>query len=425
MDSSKRTGDIPAAQGMMAPAVLVLNGGSSNLKFSVFVDDHPPRALLRGQIERAGLNWRFVARDGTRVIVDEQWPPGTHRTQSADLVEFLFEWCRSGVLQQHRIAAVGHRIVHGGATFSAPCLVDGTVVAELSALIPLAPLHQPHNLAAVRAIARFAPELPQVACFDTAFHRGQPPLAQAFALPRRFQDEGLKRYGFHGLSYEYVASVLPEYDARIANGRTIVAHLGSGSSLCALEGGRSIATTMSFTTLDGLMMGTRCGTIDPGVILYLLERHHLAASDLQHLLYEESGLLGVSEITSDMRELLASGDRRAAEAVDLFVYRIGRELGSMAAALHGLDAIVFTGGIGENAAVIRERVCRDAAWLGVEPDAVANVSGGPRISTASSRVSAWVIPTNEEALIARHTCRLAFTALNGGCERNGLARRVR
>jgi acetate kinase len=394
---------------MMAPAVLVLNGGSSNLKFSVFLDDDPPRALLRGQIERAGLNWRFVVRDGTRVIVEEHWSPGTRGTQPADLVEFLFEWCRSGILQDHHIAAVGHRIVHGGVRFSAPCLVDGTVLAELDALIPLAPLHQPHNLAAVRAIARVAPDLPQVACFDTAFHCGQPPLAQAFALPRRFRDEGIKRYGFHGLSYEYVASVLPEYDRRAASGRTIVAHLGSGSSFCALEGGRSIATTMSFTTVDGLLMGTRCGTIDPGVVLYLLEHHHLSAADVRHLLYEESGLLGVS-ITSDMRELLACRDSRAAEAVDLFVYRIGRELGSLATALHGVDAIVFTGGIGENAAAIRDRVCREAAWLGLEPDAAANVGGGPCISMASSRVSAWVIPTNEEALIARHTCRLAFAA---------------
>jgi acetate kinase len=394
---------------MMAPAVLVLNGGSSNLKFSVFLDDRP-RALLRGQIERAGQNWRFVVRDSTKVILEERWPDGTHGTDTADFVEFLYEWCRNGILHQHRIAAVGHRIVHGGARFSAPCLLDDTVLAELDALIPLAPLHQPHNLAAVRAIAKLAPDLPQVACFDTAFHRTQPPLAQAFALPRRFQDEGLKRYGFHGLSYEYIAAALPEYDSRAASGRTVVAHLGSGSSLCALDGGRSIATTMSFSTLDGLMMGTRCGTIDPGVILYLLDHHRLSVADVQRLLYQQSGLLGVSGITSDMRELLASADPRAREAVDLFVYRIGRELGSIAAALHGLDAIVFTGGIGENAAAIRARVCRDATWLGLELDDDANVSGGPRISTASSRIPAWVIPTNEEALIARHTCRLAFAA---------------
>jgi acetate kinase len=394
----------------MAPAVLVLNGGSSNLKFSVFLDDDRPRALLRGQIERAGRHSRFVVSDGTKVILEERWPDGTRGTETADFVEFLYEWCRNGILHQHRIAAVGHRIVHGGARFSAPCLVDGTVLAELEALIPLAPLHQPHNLAAVRTIARLAPDLPQVACFDTAFHRTQPPFAQAFALPRRFQDEGLKRYGFHGLSYEYIASRLPQYDTRAASGRTVVAHLGSGSSLCALDGGRSIATTMGFSTLDGLMMGTRCGTIDPGVILYLLDHHRLSAAEVQRLLYEQSELLGVSGITSDMRELLASPDLRAAEAVDLFIYRIGRELGSVAAALHGLDALVFTGGIGENAAAIRARVCRDAAWLGLELDADANVSGGPCISTASSRVPAWVIPTNEEALIAHHTCRLAFAA---------------
>jgi len=395
---------------MMARAVLVLNGGSSNLKFSVFHVEDRPRALLRGQIERAGRNWRFVVRDGTTVILEERWADGTRGTETADLVEFLYEWCRSGILHEHRIAAVGHRIVHGGARFSAPCLVDDTVLAELDALIPLAPLHQPHNLAGVRAIATSAPDLPQVACFDTAFHRTLPPLAQAFALPRRFQEDGLKRYGFHGLSYEYIAAVLPEFDTRAASGRTVVAHLGSGSSLCALDGGRSIATTMSFSTLDGLMMGTRCGTIDPGVILYMLDHHRLSAADVQRLLYEQSGLLGVSGTTSDMRELLASADPQAAEAVDLFVYRIGRELGSIAAALHGFDALVFTGGIGENAAAIRARVCSDAAWLGLELDADANASGGPCISTASSRVPAWVIPTNEEALIARHTCRLAFAA---------------
>jgi acetate kinase len=268
----------------MARAVLVLNGGSSTLKFSVFLDGYPSRALLRGQIERQEARGRFVVRAGTRVIVEEQWLPGTRGTQIADLVELLFEWCQSGVLQQHQIAAVGHRIVHGGARFSAPCLIDPSVLAELDALVPRAPLHQPHNLAAVRAIARVAPELPQVACFDTAFHRAQPPLAQALPLPRRFQDEGLKRYGFHGLSYEYVASVLPQYDPRAASGRTIVAHLGSGSSLCALDGGRSIATTMSFTALDGLMMGTRCGAIDPGVIPYLLDHHRLSAAEVQHLL---------------------------------------------------------------------------------------------------------------------------------------------
>jgi len=276
----------------------------------------------------------------------------------------------------------------------------------LEALVPLAPLHQPHNLRGIEAVSRHDPQLPQVACFDTAFHGTQPPVARAFALPRRYAAEGVCRYGFHGLSYEYIASALPNIDARGAAGRTVVAHLGNGASMCALKGGRSVATTMSFTAADGLPMGTRCGTLDPGVLLYLMDRHGMGARALEELIYQQSGLLGVSEISSDMRGLLASADPRAAEALDLFIYRIGREIGSLAAALGGLDALVFTGGIGENAAAIRARVCRDAAWLGLELDEAANESGGPRISDSDSRVAAWVVPTNEELMIARHTRRL-------------------
>ncbi len=279
------------------------------------------------------------------------------------------------MLAGHRIVAVGHRVVHGGRRFAGPALLDAATIAELEALIPLAPLHQPHNVAAIKAVARMAPALPQVACFDTAFHQTQPAVAQALALPRRYTDEGVRRYGFHGLSYEYVASALAATDPRAAAGRTVVAHLGNGASMCAMSGGRSVATTMGFTALDGLVMGTRCGAIDPGVLLYLLDRHGMSARALQQLVYEQSGLLGVSGLSSDMRELLASSDSAAAEAVELFVYRITRELGSLAAALGGLDALVFTGGIGENASVIRADVCRDASWLGVELDYAANVSG--------------------------------------------------
>jgi acetate kinase len=285
-------------------------------------------------------------------------------------------------------------------------LIDDEVLAALEAFVHLAPLHQPHNLAAIKAAMRQAPHLPQVACFDTSFHHTQPPVAQAFALPRRYADEGVRRYGFHGLSYEYIASVLPQTDARAAAGRTVVAHLGNGASMCALSGGRSVATTMGFTGVDGLPMGTRSGTLDPGVLLYLMDRHGMNARELERLIYQQSGLLGVSGISSDMRTLLASRDPRAAEAVDLLVYRIGRELGSLAATLGGLDALVFTGGIGENAAAIRARVCQGAAWLGLELDAAANDAGGPRISGADSRVTAWVIPTNEELMIAQHTRRL-------------------
>jgi acetate kinase len=390
----------------MAEAILVLNAGSSSLKFSVFLDGEPPGLLLRGQLEGLSTEPRFLARDAAGKTVGEKgWGAGKPLGNSR-AIEFLFGWGRGGVLGDHRIAAVGHRVVHGGLKYTRPVRLDPDVLAALERFEPLAPLHQPHNLAAIRAVTQYAPHLPQVACFDTAFHRSQPPIAQAFALPRRYAEEGVCRYGFHGLSYEYVASALPHLDARAAAGRTVVAHLGNGASLCALRGGRSVASTMGFTALDGLPMGTRCGALDPGVLLYLMDRHGLDARGLEKLLYQQSGLLGVSGVSSDMRALLASPDRHAAEAIDLFVYRIGRELGSLTAALGGLDALVFTGGIGENAAEIRARVCREATWLGLELDEAANSAGGPRISRPDSHLAAWVIPTNEELMIARHTRRL-------------------
>jgi acetate kinase len=307
--------------------------------------------------------------------------------------------------------------------FTAPVLIDAETLAELERLVPLAPLHQPHNVAAIKAVAQIAPTLPQVGCFDTAFHHTQPKVAQAFALPRRYAEEGVRRYGFHGLSYEYIASVLPTCDRRAAEGRTVVAHLGNGASLCAMRGGHSVATTMSFTALDGLVMGTRCGAMDPGVLLYLIDRHGMSAHTLQQLLYEQSGLLGVSGISSDMRELLTSSDPCAAEALDLFVYRISRELGSLAAALNGLDALVFTGGIGENAVSIRSRVCRDARWLGLDLDEEANAKGGPCISRMDSHVSAWVMPTNEELMIALHTRRVLNADSNPRSKRSSSSNR--
>jgi acetate kinase len=395
----------------MPDVLLVLNAGSSSLKFSIFLDRDPPRRLLGGQIEGLLTSPRFTVRDAESLIAEKDWPPGTLLGHEG-AIEFLLAWGRSGVLAGHRIVAVGHRIVHGGVRFSGPYLVDASTVAALEALIPLAPLHQPHNVAAVKAVAHMAPTLPQVACFDTAFHQTQPAAAQAFALPRRYRDEGVRRYGFHGLSYEYVASVLSTTDPRAANGRTVVAHLGNGASLCALHNGRSIATTMGFTALDGLMMGTRCGAIDPGVLLYLIDRHGMSERALQDLLYEESGLLGVSGVSGDMRELLSSSDACAAEAVDLFIYRISRELGSLAAALAGLDALVFTGGIGENAAAVRARVCSDARWLGLQFDEDANASGARCISRAGSAVSAWVIPTDEELMIAQHMRRVLAPTLS-------------
>jgi acetate kinase len=287
-----------------------------------------------------------------------------------------------------------------------PVRLTAGIVGCLERFIPLAPLHQPHNLKPIRLLLANQPELPQVACFDTAFHRRQPEVAQAFALPPEITERGVRRYGFHGLSYDYIASVLPEYDPRAAAGRTVVLHLGNGASLCAIHGGKSVASTMGFTAVDGLPMGTRSGNLDPGVVLYLLDELKMDARAIEKLLYQQSGLLGVSGISSDMRTLLGSAEPRAQFAVELFVYRIGRELGSHAAALGGLDALVFTAGIGEHAAPIRERVCHAAAWLGVELDTAANAAGGPRISTADSRVPVWVIPTNEELMIARQTRRL-------------------
>jgi acetate kinase len=297
-------------------------------------------------------------------------------------------------------------VVHGGQEFCQPVLIDDRVIAELETLIPLAPLHQPHHIAAIRAVAAAAPQVPQVACFDTAFHQSQPAVAQQFALPRELTAKGIRRYGFHGLSYEYIVSALPQIAPECAQGRLVVAHLGNGASLCAIDKGRSVATTMGFTPVDGLMMGTRTGTLDPGVVLYLLQHEGMSVAAVERLIYEKSGLLGVSALSSDMRTLLASDRAGAREAIDLFVYRISRELGSMAAALGGLDGLVFTGGIGEHAAEIRARVCRDAEWLGIRLDETANLAGGPRISTVGAPVSAWVVATNENLMVARHTRRV-------------------
>ncbi|HEY1878347.1 MAG TPA: acetate/propionate family kinase, partial [Caulobacteraceae bacterium] len=301
------------------------------------------------------------------------------------------------------VSGVGHRVVHGGAKYAAPVRVDSQVLASLAELAPLAPLHQPHNLAPIKAIAEAAPHIPQVACFDTAFHHGQPHLAQAFALPRKYTEAGVRRYGFHGLSYEFVATRLTDVAPELAPARVVVAHLGNGASLCAMRGGRSLATTMGFTAVDGLMMGTRCGAIDPGVLVYLMDSYGMDARAIEDLIYRRSGLLGVSGISPDMRELRASSDPAAAEAIELFVYRIVREIGSLAAALGGLDGLVFTGGIGEHDPEIRAEVAAGCRWLGVELDAARNETGAGRISAETSAVSAWVIPTDEEKMIARHT----------------------
>jgi acetate kinase len=387
----------------VSDAILVLNAGSSSLKFTEFVIvGDALETKVSGNLEELYGQARFRTRDANgRVVGEHAWGNGAP-PQHAGALEFLFEW-----LQGHTgdaLLAVGHRVVHGGTEFAAPVLVDEAVLGKLTELAPLAPLHQPHNLLPIRVIAERRQGLAQIACFDTAFHRSAPPLSQAFALPRSITDRGVRRYGFHGLSYEYIASVLGRHDARAAAGRTVVLHLGNGASMCAMRTGKSVASTMGFTAVDGLPMGTRSGSLDPGVILYLMQEMKMDAGAIESLLYRESGLLGVSGVSSDMRALLESSDPQTKLAIDLFVYRISRELGSLAAALGGLDAIVFTAGIGERAAAIRDAVCRQAAWLGVELDQAANTTHGPRISTASSRVAAWVIATNEELMIARH-CR--------------------
>jgi acetate kinase len=389
----------------MREPILVVNAGSSSIKFSVFetMADRSLSAGAHGQVQGIGTSPYLEVSDaqGNRLANEPVVSEG-----HVGAIASIHAWFAMHVDNKSGFDGVGHRVVHGGSTYSRPVLINGQVMAGLEALIPLAPLHQPHHLAAIRAIETVAPALPQVACFDTAFHRTQPPLAQEFALPRELTTKGIRRYGFHGLSYEYIVSALPDLEAGCVPQKLVVAHLGNGASMCAIDRGRSIATTMGFTAADGLMMGTRTGTLDPGVILYLLQHEQMGAEAIEELIYQRSGLFGVSGISSDMRVLLTSNEPAAREAVEMFVYRVGRELGSLAAALGGLDALVFTGGIGEHAPEIRAYVCQDAGWLGITLDETANAKGGPRISSASSAVSTWVIPTNENLMIARHTRRL-------------------
>ena len=385
----------------MPDTIAVLNAGSPSLKFSVFGVGETLTLNVRGQVEGIGTAPRFVAKDPSGAVVAEQSWGGSDAIDHAGAVEHLFSYLATD-LKRGRLLAVGHRVVHGGTRYGAPVRVDAAVIDALAELVPLAPLHQPHNLTPIRAIAARMPALPQVACFDTAFHHDQPPLAQAFALPPEITGQGVRRYGFHGLSYEYVAGAMRTLDMRAAAGRVVVAHLGNGASMCAMADGRSVASTMGFTALDGLVMGTRSGTIDPGVMIWLMDQMGMGPRDLERLLYHRSGLLGVSGISSDMRTLLASGEPRAKLAIELFCYRAGRELGSLAAALGGLDALVFTGGIGEHAAPIRAAIVRGACWLGLALDADANAAGKRRITSDTSRVPAYVVPTDEELMIARH-----------------------
>ena len=388
---------------MTADFALVLNAGSSSLKFCVF---RRPKGLqweldAKGQIEGIGTSPRLSVKDGGGArIADEKL--GAEVSDGRKAVDALAAWLQSKY-RGGKVLAVGHRVVHGGAHFAGPTIVDRQVLAQLYQLIPLAPLHQPYNLAAIEEVSERLPGVPQVACFDTSFHCGHSAVAALVPLPRDLCKSGLRRYGFHGLSYEYIASVLPEVAPEIAQGRVIVAHLGSGASLCALREGKSCDSTLGFTALDGLCMGTRPGALDPGVVLYLFQGLGLSVKEVEALLYKKSGLLGISGISNDMRDLLSANEPDAKLAVDYFVYRAAKEIGALVAVLGGIDGLVFTAGIGENSPEIRRRICESAAWLGLELDAEANSGRGPRISTSQSKVSTWVIPTNEEIMIARHT----------------------
>jgi acetate kinase len=382
-------------------SIAVINAGSSSIKFAVFHASSAPTLLLRGQIEGIGATPRAKLSDpADKTLVEERFQDTgfDHAAATQAMMRLGSQW-----LDGRDISAVGHRVVHGGAEYSAPMLLTDEAIEKLMSFIPLAPLHQPHNLAAIRAIRKSHPDLPQVACFDTAFHRSQPALAQAFAIPRRYSEEGVRRYGFHGISYEYVTARLRVIAPEIAGGRVIVGHLGNGASLCAITDGRSVASTMGFTAVDGLMMGTRCGALDPGVLIHLIDHYGLSARELEDLIYRRSGLLGVSEISSDMRTLRASSEPAAREAIDLFVYRIVREIGSLSAALGGIDAIVFTGGIGENDTATRADVAKGCAWLGLTLDEAANRQGATRIDAQESSIAAFVVPTNEELQIACRT----------------------
>lgn len=391
---------------MAEPLVGVINAGSSSLKFSFYTGES---RILSGQVDGIGVrpSARAIGPDGQPVPPPElgRRPPAT----PGDMLAVLLPWGRD-MLRGRKLDALGHRVVHGGMRHSRPARVTAALLGELESLVRLAPLHQPHNLAPIKTAMMLNPELPQVACFDTAFHRSVPEVAQAFALPWELHEEGVRRYGFHGLSYEYIASALPTLAPEVADGRVMVAHLGNGASLCALRDRVSVATTMGFTALDGLPMGTRCGELDPGVVLHLIREKGMTPDAVEDLLYRRSGLRGVSGLSSDFRDLLASRDPRAKLAVELFCYRVNRHIGSLVAALGGVDGLVFTAGVGENAASVRAEICSGCAWLGLILDDRANERHGPCISTPESRVRAYVIPTDENVMIARQTREAIFGA---------------
>src|SRR6516164_7051956 len=390
--------------------ILVVNAGSSSVKFQVFAVDGASDLTLqiKGQVDGIGTQPRLHARAPGGVEVVDQ------RFESSEVPDVPAALATAGgwLGRQYNIMpiAVGHRVVHGGPRYDRPVLINATVLKDLEQYVPLAPLHQPNNLAPIRSLLARSPDLPQVACFDTAFHRGHDAVADRYALPEHFYADGVRRYGFHGLSYEYIAQRLPEVAPEIAQGRVIVAHLGSGASMCALRGGRSVESTMGFTALDGLPMGTRPGQIDPGVVLHLLSEKGMTPAKVQDFLYRDCGLKGLSGVSNDMRELLESRDPRAAFAVDYFAYRVGLNAGTLAAALQGLDAFVFTAGIGENSSAIRARIAERLAWLGVSLDAAENAKRSLKISQSGSRIPVYVVPTDEERMIAEHTLSVIWGA---------------
>lgn len=391
----------------MTDFLLVLNPGSTSIKFSVYLveEDDQFAVEIEGEIEHIGEQAAFKVTDHNGQVQVQQELDMEEDLHHGTLIQFLLDFLHD-YLDDGRLLAVGHRVVHGGTRYESPVVIDEPVLRELENLIPLAPLHQPQSLAIIDAIRTTLPTLPQIACFDTAFHRTQAKVEQLFAIPRRYIDEGIHRYGFHGLSYEYISKVMDGYNPALSSARVIVAHLGNGASLCAMQNGKSLATTMSFSPLDGLVMGTRCGSLDPGVLLYLLQHHHMTEHELEQMLYHESGLLGVSGISNDMRVLLESGDEYAKQAIDLFVHRLTREIGALAAVLGGLDALIFTAGIGQHSPDIRAAVCEQAAWLGVKIDNDANIAGDFCISRQDSSVSVWILHTDENRMIANHTLNL-------------------
>lgn len=390
--------------------ILVINAGSSSLKFSIFrvAGAGELKVEIHGQISGIGTSPKFIARNTAKDILGEQVWGHDQRNDRPAMLRYLLDWVESQ-LADLRLVAAGHRVVHGGTGFAAPRLITTELMEALEALVPLAPLHQPHNLAAIRALSQAHPELPQVACFDTAFHRSQPWQAQTFAIDRALTEEGVRRYGFHGLSYEYISTRLPQIAPDLAGARVVVAHLGSGASMCAIRAGQSQDSTMGFTALDGLPMGTRSGSIDPGVVLYLMQQKGMSIGAVETMLYNKSGLLGVSGLSNDMRDLLASDSPAAAEAVELFCFRIARETGALTASMGGIDAFVFTAGIGEKSAEVRARVVERLGWLGARIDPDANAANAILISTSDSRIPVYAIPTDEEGMIARH-CRSVLGA---------------